>query len=178
MMNILAEDKISALAELIVHQLEPGDIISLSGDLGVGKTTLARAMITMLTAEKNIPSPTFSLVNYYQSDFWHSNNKDAHENVTILHVDFYRLVSPDESEALDIFADQNAVIFIEWLERGVDKARLQADKEAQLWQIIIDDSVASDADDCRHYNIILPARDFSADITAQFARLKQRNALQ
>ncbi|WP_418501469.1 tRNA (adenosine(37)-N6)-threonylcarbamoyltransferase complex ATPase subunit type 1 TsaE [Flagellimonas sp.] len=88
----------------------PGKILCFYGDMGVGKTTLVKAMVKELGAMDEANSPTFGLVNEYRGE----NDKPI-----AFHFDFYRL--NDESEALDMgFEDylaQDAWVFIEWPEK-------------------------------------------------------------
>src|SRR3954452_7468726 len=67
--------------------LEPGDLITLSGDLGAGKTTFARALIRHLAGDETIevPSPTFTLIQTY--DF---------EKISVVHADLYRIGNASE----------------------------------------------------------------------------------
>src|SRR5262245_13868366 len=99
------------LAELIALKIRPGDAIALSGDLGAGKTTLARALIGALLGEgaPEVPSPTFSLQQTY-----------ATPRLTVSHFDFYRLSSAEEARELgfDEALDAGAVI-VEWPERAL-----------------------------------------------------------
>ena len=87
--------------------LRPGDIISLSGDLGAGKTTFARAVITALGWGGEVPSPTFTLVQGYEP---------PDVRVPVWHVDLYRLAGPDDADALGLF-ETDAALIIEWPER-------------------------------------------------------------
>jgi tRNA threonylcarbamoyladenosine biosynthesis protein TsaE len=85
-----------------------GDIFALQGDLGAGKTTLARGFIRALTtAEEEVPSPTFTLVQTYETP-----------KGTVWHFDLYRLDDPEEAWELGIeeaFAD--GISLVEWPER-------------------------------------------------------------
>ena len=106
----LDEAGVVRLAELIALKIRPGDAIALSGDLGAGKTTLARALIAALLedAAAEVPSPTFSLRQEY-----------ATRRLTVAHFDFYRLGSADEAAelGLDDVLETGAAI-VEWPERA------------------------------------------------------------
>lgn len=98
------------LAELFALKIGRGDVIALRGELGVGKTTLARALIGALLGGSGaeVPSPTFSLHQTY-----------ATPRLTISHFDFYRLSGAEEARELGLeeAAEQGAVI-VEWPERA------------------------------------------------------------
>ena len=97
------------LGEDIAAILAKGDTIALKGDLGAGKTTLARALIRALAADPalEVPSPTFTLVQAYEA------------RVPILHFDLYRLGNPDELEELGLDEGlENGAALIEWPERA------------------------------------------------------------
>jgi tRNA threonylcarbamoyladenosine biosynthesis protein TsaE len=97
------------LGALLAIGLAAGDVISLSGQLGAGKSTLARAII--LSADPNetdIPSPTFSLVQTYE----------LADGTPLWHLDLYRIESPGDAMQLgleDAFVD--AACLIEWPDR-------------------------------------------------------------
>ncbi|WP_409019321.1 tRNA (adenosine(37)-N6)-threonylcarbamoyltransferase complex ATPase subunit type 1 TsaE [Brevundimonas vesicularis] len=102
------------LGQAIAPLLEPGEAILLYGPLGMGKSTLARGLIRALTRpDEDVPSPTFTLVQFYESD------------PPIAHFDLYRLSRPDEAFeiGLDEALDEGCAL-IEWPERlGEDPAR-------------------------------------------------------
>jgi tRNA threonylcarbamoyl adenosine modification protein YjeE len=101
-----------ALAEDIAARLMPGDVVALAGDLGAGKTTLARALIRAVADDPylEVPSPTFTLVQTY-----------AMPRLTVAHFDLYRL-SPDELDEIG-FGDavNHGAVLVEWPERAGDR---------------------------------------------------------
>lgn len=100
------------LAQDIALAISVGDCITLTGDLGVGKTTLARAIIRSVADNKGleVPSPTFTLVQTYDLRF------------TIGHFDLYRIGDPDEIQelGLDEVLDMG-IALIEWPEMARDE---------------------------------------------------------
>ena len=106
------------LARRIAALLRPGDAILLSGPLGAGKSTLARALIRALTTpDEDVPSPTFTLVQTYR----------ARSGLEISHFDLYRLTDPDEAWELGLDeAMDGGVALIEWPQRLGE--RLPADR--------------------------------------------------
>jgi tRNA threonylcarbamoyladenosine biosynthesis protein TsaE len=106
----------ASLGARIAKGLKPGDVVALSGDLGAGKTALARGILRALGVEERVPSPTFTLVQAYETPA-----------LTVYHFDFYRIENAGElSElGLDHALDEGAAL-IEWPERGMP-SRLAAD---------------------------------------------------
>lgn len=89
--------------------LKPGDAIALSGELGAGKTSLARAILSALGYKGEAPSPTFAIVQPYEP---------PEVRFPVLHCDLYRLEDP--SEVLELGLDDaryDSVLLIEWAER-------------------------------------------------------------
>nr|WP_315188007.1 tRNA (adenosine(37)-N6)-threonylcarbamoyltransferase complex ATPase subunit type 1 TsaE [uncultured Flavobacterium sp.] len=101
-------EEINTVAEQIIAQ-NPNKVILFHGEMGVGKTTLIKQLCKKLGVLEATSSPTFSLVNEYQT-------KDNH---IVYHFDFYRL--KQEMEALDMGADDYLYsgnwCFIEWAEK-------------------------------------------------------------
>ena len=107
--EIADESETQALAAQVAGWLRPGDGVALSGDLGVGKTSFARALIRALTGDDGLetPSPTFVIVQSYDSP-----------KAKILHADFYRLRSRVELENLGWSEMRHgAISVVEWPER-------------------------------------------------------------
>ena len=101
------EEATAELAAEIASLAEDGDVIALSGELGTGKTTFARAFLREWGVQEEIPSPTFTLVQTYEL-----------EAGTIWHFDLYRLEKPDDALELDIEdAFTEGISLIEWPER-------------------------------------------------------------
>lgn len=99
-----------ALGAVLAGRLAPGDVVHLEGDLGAGKTTLVRGLIQSLLPGARVRSPTYTLVEPYPTPVFE-----------ILHLDLYRLGSPDELDALGVRERVGeAVILAEWPERGAD----------------------------------------------------------
>jgi tRNA threonylcarbamoyladenosine biosynthesis protein TsaE len=101
-------DQLAAVAQQILDQ-NPNKVILFNGDMGVGKTTLIKQLCKTLGVEEATSSPTFSLVNEYQTA----------KNQIVYHFDFYRL--NQESEALDMGVEDYLYsgnwCFIEWSEK-------------------------------------------------------------
>ncbi|MDR2858412.1 MAG: tRNA (adenosine(37)-N6)-threonylcarbamoyltransferase complex ATPase subunit type 1 TsaE [Novosphingobium sp.] len=90
----------------IAAALRAGDVVALSGGLGAGKTTLARAIIAALGHGGEIPSPSFAIIELYEPPA---------VRLPLVHADFYRLSDP--AEAGEIGLDdyrQGAVLLAEW----------------------------------------------------------------
>ena len=108
-LNYTLED-IHLLANELIKMAFKSKVIAFTGNLGAGKTTLIRELLSVLSDEEFLGSPTFSLVNEYQS----------RDGEALYHFDFYRIKK--EVEALDIgfeeyIQKQGAWVFIEWPER-------------------------------------------------------------
>ena len=95
------------MAGALAAVLRPGDVIALHGDLGAGKSTLARGIIHALGWTGEVPSPTFTLVQAYDP---------PDVRVPVWHVDLYRINHPAEADALGLF-ETEAALLIEWPQR-------------------------------------------------------------
>lgn len=99
-----SEEKTADVGKKLAHFARIGDGFALHGTLGMGKSVLARGFIQELTNVKEVPSPTFTLVQLYDAD-----------NFSIYHFDLYRLKSPEEIFELGMEeAIYQGVSLIEW----------------------------------------------------------------
>lgn len=102
-------EEFNNFAKVFAKAIKPRDVISLKGDLGAGKTTFVQFIGKHLGIDEYITSPTFSIINIYNGD------------ITIYHLDLYRLEEPSELEALDFenyFYPEDEITFIEWAEKA------------------------------------------------------------
>jgi tRNA threonylcarbamoyladenosine biosynthesis protein TsaE len=106
-MRLRGAEATEALGRRLASSLAPGDVVALFGDLGAGKTTLARGVLRGLGFEGEVASPTFPLVVPYEE-----------LRVPVWHVDLYRIERPSELGELALDeARQEAALLIEWPER-------------------------------------------------------------
>jgi tRNA threonylcarbamoyladenosine biosynthesis protein TsaE len=107
-MNLPDETATARLGAAVAERLAPGEAVCLTGPLGAGKSTLARALVRALTTpDEEVPSPTFTLVQFYEG-----------ARLAVAHFDLYRLSDPDEAYeiGLDEALETGAAV-IEWPER-------------------------------------------------------------
>src|SRR5690349_11309434 len=97
-------DDTRALGERLASVLRPGDVVVLTGDLGAGKTVLAKGIAAGLGVSEPVVSPTFTIVREYEGD------------VPLQHLDVYRLDHLQEviDLGLDELLDGHAVTIVEW----------------------------------------------------------------
>lgn len=116
-LNLSHADETAHRASQLAGNLAAGDVVLLSGDVGAGKTHFARALISsLLNVPEDIPSPTFTLVQTYETSagpIWHS--------------DLYRITNASEIEELGLTeAFETAICLIEWPDRLADLTPLDA----------------------------------------------------
>lgn len=113
--NVAATERFGAA---IAEKLRSGDMIALSGDLGAGKTTLARGLLKALGLEAEAPSPSFSIVQPYDP---------PEVRLPVWHVDLYRIEHAEEVAELGLEeVRDDGVLLIEWPERMVAALRAEA----------------------------------------------------
>ena len=105
---ILADEKATArLGAELARVARAGDVITLSGPLGVGKTALARGFIAALGHGGEVPSPSFAIVQPYEE-----------LDPPVWHVDLYRVEEASELAELGLDSVADAVLLVEWPERA------------------------------------------------------------
>lgn len=101
-------DETRALGRALAARLAPGDVVALQGDLGAGKTHLAKGVAAGLGLDPEaVTSPTFTIVH-------------EHGDGALLHLDLYRIESGAEADRLGLgdLLDGDAIALVEWPERG------------------------------------------------------------
>jgi tRNA threonylcarbamoyladenosine biosynthesis protein TsaE len=105
------EEATLAAGARLAEAARGGDVITLSGPLGVGKTALARGFIAALGHEGEVPSPSFAIVQPYEE-----------LDPPVWHVDLYRIEDPAEIDELGLDSALDAVLLVEWPERAGESA--------------------------------------------------------
>ena len=106
-MILKSEEETAAIGAALARVARAGDVITLSGPLGVGKTALARGFLRSLGHESDVPSPSFAIVQPYE-------NLDP----PVWHVDLYRIENSSEIDELGLDAAADAMLLVEWPERA------------------------------------------------------------
>jgi tRNA threonylcarbamoyladenosine biosynthesis protein TsaE len=105
---ILADEQATeALGAALAGFLHPGDVIALSGPLGVGKTALARGLLAALGHRGEVPSPSFAIVQPYDE-----------LEPPVWHVDLFRIDDVGELDELGLDAAADGVLLVEWPEKA------------------------------------------------------------
>lgn len=96
------EEETIKLASRLALLLKPGDVITLEGELGTGKTTFTKGIAQGLGVKQRVTSPTFTIVKEYEGE------------LPLYHMDAYRLEHSDEDIGFEEYFDGNGISVIEW----------------------------------------------------------------
>ena len=119
--------------------VRPGDVITLQGDLGAGKTSIARGLLAALGLAGEAPSPSFAIVQPYAP---------PDVRMPVLHVDLYRIDDRYEIEELGLDdAERDSLLLVEWPERA----------GADYWPHALSLSLTIEADGTRGLTATVPA---------------------
>ncbi|HLR04142.1 MAG TPA: tRNA (adenosine(37)-N6)-threonylcarbamoyltransferase complex ATPase subunit type 1 TsaE [Virgibacillus sp.] len=97
-----SEDETIRLAEKLASLLKPGDVITLEGDLGAGKTTFTKGIARGLGVKRVVNSPTFTIVKEYSGE------------LPLYHMDVYRLEDSEEDIGFSDYFDGDGISVVEW----------------------------------------------------------------
>ena len=130
--KVASVGEMEALAVRVAGKAKAGDVFLLSGELGAGKSVFARAFLKARGAGGDIPSPTFTLLQYYELP-----------SCPVYHFDLYRLRAPEEIEEIGFEeALEDAIALVEWPEkaasympRNATRIRIEiiSDEEREVW---------------------------------------------
>lgn len=130
---------IEQIGAAIAAVARPGDAIGLVGDLGAGKTTLARAMLAALGLHGEAPSPSFAIVQPYDVPY---------VAMPVLHIDLYRIDDPAEIGELGLDeARGDHLLLVEWPER----------MGAAIWSDMLMLTIEFAGEDARRLTAVVPA---------------------
>ncbi|WP_249871591.1 tRNA (adenosine(37)-N6)-threonylcarbamoyltransferase complex ATPase subunit type 1 TsaE [Oceanobacillus saliphilus] len=96
------EHETISVAEKLALLLKPGDVITLEGELGAGKTTFTKGLANGLGVKRNISSPTFTIIKEYEGE------------LPLYHMDVYRLEHSEEDIGFDEYFYGNGITVVEW----------------------------------------------------------------
>lgn len=105
------EDETLKFGEILGKNLPDKIVLALCGDLGAGKTTMSKGILSALGYKEEISSPTYNLMNTYEMG-----------DKTVIHFDFYRIEDPLELENIGYyFFSKRGVVIIEWADKFIDE---------------------------------------------------------
>ena len=96
-----------AAGAALAARLRPGDVVTMTGDLGAGKTTLVRGLLHALGHDGEVPSPSFAIVQPYED-----------LEPPVWHADLYRVEDPAELAELGLDSLGEEILIVEWPERA------------------------------------------------------------
>jgi len=110
---MILDDEAATIAagEKLAKVVRPGDVVTLSGDLGAGKTTLVRGLLRALGHEGEVPSPSFAIIQPYEE-----------LDPPVWHADLYRLEHASELAELGLDSLDESVLVVEWPELAGENA--------------------------------------------------------
>jgi len=97
-----SEQDTKDFASILATYVSPGDVITIEGDLGVGKTTFTKGLAIGLEIKRNVTSPTFTIIKEYEG------------RIPLYHMDVYRLEFSDEDIGFDEYFYGQGVTVVEW----------------------------------------------------------------
>lgn len=112
-----SEEETRSIGKQFAEKLSPGDIITLAGDLGAGKTEFVRGVCTYFSVHDIVTSPTFTIMNQYLG----TNPED--DEIALYHVDLYRIQDAKELQDIgfsECMSDEQVIKFVEWPEKAGD----------------------------------------------------------
>ena len=129
--KVMSEIETKTLARKLAQLLRPNSVITLTGDLGVGKTTFTKGLGEALGIKRTINSPTFTIVKSY------------HAEIPLHHIDAYRLEDSEEDIGFDDYFFDQAITVVEWpqfIDSFLPKERLEIsierlDEESRLFKL-------------------------------------------
>ncbi|GAA0496704.1 tRNA (adenosine(37)-N6)-threonylcarbamoyltransferase complex ATPase subunit type 1 TsaE [Salinibacillus aidingensis] len=95
-------DETMAFASRLAKQLQPGDVITLEGNLGAGKTTFTKGLAKGLNIKRTVNSPTFTIIKEYEGVY------------PLYHIDAYRLEDHEEDLGFDEYFEGDGITVVEW----------------------------------------------------------------
>jgi tRNA threonylcarbamoyladenosine biosynthesis protein TsaE len=116
-MIVRTEAEMERLGFDLAARVRPGQLVTLSGPLGAGKTVLSRAILRSLGFGGDVSSPTYAIIHEYD---------EPAMRMPVVHADLYRLKAPEELYELGLFDDPECLKLVEWPEMG-GQALLRAD---------------------------------------------------
>ncbi|ASK61240.1 tRNA (adenosine(37)-N6)-threonylcarbamoyltransferase complex ATPase subunit type 1 TsaE [Virgibacillus phasianinus] len=96
------EEETRKIAIRLANLLRPGDVITLEGDLGAGKTTFTKGIATGLGVKRVVNSPTYTIIKEYEGE------------LPLYHMDVYRLEDSDEDIGFSEYFDGKGISIVEW----------------------------------------------------------------